>query len=233
MVACMYRLLAFVLVFHGCAGSASATDVFIEPGVADRPVFVRLSYIWAGYYLGIYAGGAFGNSSHDSPPGPLVLSTGNFPVSGAMVGGTIGFNFQKDNLVAGIEFDAGWANIKGRTSNNCGGMVCETSNPGIVTLRARLGYAFDRILPFATIGVALGDVGAEVIGSGATNPQKAALAFGAGLEYALGTNWIAKLEYLYVDFGKITCSDCNPGFADTVTLKISVLRAGLNYKFDW
>jgi outer membrane immunogenic protein len=126
------------------------------------------------------------NSSHDSPADPLIiLSTGNFPVSGAMVGGTIGFNFQKDNLVAGIEFDAGWANIKGRTSNNCGGMICETSNPGIVTLRARLGYAFDRILPFATIGVALGDVRAEVIGSGATDPQNG-LGFGAGVEYALG-----------------------------------------------
>jgi outer membrane immunogenic protein len=230
----MYRVLALVLVFCVWAGPGSAADVFIEAGVADQPIFVRPSYIWAGYYLGIYAGGAFGNSSHDTPSGPLIsLATGNFPVSGPMVGGTIGFNFQKDNLVAGIEFDAGWGNIKGSTTNNCSGTVCETSNPGIVTLRARLGYAFDRILPFATIGVALGDVRAEVIGSGATNPQKAGLAVGAGVEYALGINWIAKLEYLYVDFGKTTCSDCDPGFADTVTLKINVLRAGLNYKFDW
>jgi opacity protein-like surface antigen len=43
----------------------------------------------------------------------------------------------------------------------------------------------------------------------------------------------SRLEYLYLGFGKITCSDCNPGFTDTVTLKINVLRAGLNYKFDW
>jgi outer membrane immunogenic protein len=228
----MKPVLALVLFFCVLAGSASAADTLIDAGVPDRPVIVRLSYIWAGYYLGLYAGGAFGQSSHASELGPL-LSTGNFPVSGAMVGGTIGFNFQRDNLVAGIEFDAGWANIKGNTSNNCGGLICETSNPGIVTLRARLGYAFDRILPFVTIGGALGDVRAEVIGSGATNPQKAGLAIGAGVEYALGTNWTAKAEYLYVDFGKTTCSDCNLGFADTVTLKINVLRAGLNYKFEW
>ena len=223
--------LALVLFFCVLAGSASAADTLIDAGVPDRPVIVRLSYIWAGYYLGLYAGGAFGQSSHASEFGPL-LSTGNFPVSGAMLGGTIGLNFQEDNLVAGIEFDAGWANIKGNTSNNCGGLICETSNPGIVTLRARLGYAFDRILPFVTIGGALGDVRAELSALARPIHKRPAWLLEPASD-ALGTNWTAKAEYLYVDFGKTTCSDCNLGFADTVTLKINVLRAGLNYKFEW
>jgi outer membrane immunogenic protein len=230
----MARVLVLVLsALSLCAGPVSAADVFVEPVGTDRYVMARPSPLWAGYYLGLYAGGAFGQSSHDSPPGGVILSTGSFPVSGAVIGGTIGFNFQRDNLVAGIEFDAGWANIKGSTSNNCGGMSCETSNPGVITLRGRLGYAFDRILPFVTIGGALADVRAEVPGLGATNPQKAALAFGGGIEYLFGINWTAKIEYLYIDFGRTTCNDCNPGFADTVTLKINVVRAGLNYKFDW
>jgi outer membrane immunogenic protein len=74
---------------------------------------------------------------------------------------------------------------------------------------------------------------------------------GGGVEYALGSGWSAKAEYLFVDLGNGGCTtNCaiqtanqNPTTAATtpfgppiipnVTIKFneSIVRAGLNYKF--
>jgi opacity protein-like surface antigen len=67
------------------------------------------------------------------------------------------------------------------------------------------------------------------------------------VEYALGLNWSAKAEYLFVDLGNGSCMiDCalqNPGglgpnplgppTIPNVAVKFneSIVRAGLNYKF--
>ena len=43
-------------------------------------------YNWTGFYIGINGGGAWGDSKW--------TSVGTFDVSGAMVGGTVGYNWQ-------------------------------------------------------------------------------------------------------------------------------------------
>lgn len=231
----MKRVLLLALVASSWGSSGQAADVQIDrsaPDAAAPTYVVRSSAIWGGYYFGIYAGGGRGHSNHDAPPdGP---PTGDFQVSGALVGGTIGVNFQAGSFVTGVEADAGWANIKGNTTINCGGSVCETSNSGIITVRGRAGYAFDRVMPFLTAGIAFGDIRAEVIGSGAVNPYKTGLAIGGGIDWLLTDNLIAKLEYLYVDLGSTPCGvQCNSASPDNVSLKMNLVRGGLSYKLDW
>lgn len=63
---------------------------------------------------------------------------------------------------------------------------------------------------------------------------------GAGVEYALSANWSAKVEYLYADLGSNSVSS---GYAQTTPTAanfdirhredktLSIVRAGLNYKF--
>ena len=48
---------------------------------------------------------------------------------------------------------------------------------------------------------------------------------GAGLEYAMWSNWSVKLEYLYADLGKASFGGTD------VEFKTSIVRAGLNYRF--
>ena len=65
---------------------------------------------------------------------------------------------------------------------------------------------------------------------------------GGGVEVALGNNWSAKAEYLFVDFGASSITSSNlinltvpaPGqpFTHSVDLKADILRLGLNYRFD-
>jgi outer membrane immunogenic protein len=50
----------------------------------------------------------------------------------------------------------------------------------------------------------------------------------------LAGNWSAKAEYLYVDLGKFNCGTaCNGLPTDNVSMHDNVVRAGVNYRFDW
>jgi opacity protein-like surface antigen len=67
---------------------------------------------------------------------------------------------------------------------------------------------------------------------------KAGYAVGAGAEVRLAGNWTGKVEYLYLDFGRVSTAGTNPlnstplaiNFDSRVTNQI--VRVGLNYKFD-
>jgi len=83
---------------------------------ASAPVYAPL-FSWTGFYIGINGGGGFGSSNWDL--------TGSRTVSGGLVGGTVGYNYQFGQAVAGIEGDVDWSGINGSTSNN----VCQRAVP--------------------------------------------------------------------------------------------------------
>ena len=116
----------------------------------------------------------------------------------------------------------------------CGGTIgCETKNTWLATVRGRVGYAFDRWLPYLTGGLAYGNIKA-VSDLGTDTSTKAGYAVGAGLEYAFMGNWSAKLEYLYVHLADGTCNvACGAPVAPVdVKFNTNLIRAGLNYKFS-
>ncbi len=66
--------------------------------------------------------------------------------------------------------------------------------------------------PMSPRGAAFGDVKGTVVGVGDFSKPRSAGPAGAGVEYAFIGNWSAKLEYLYVDLGKVTCdATCSGG----------------------
>ena len=82
---------------------------------------------------------------------------------------------------------------------------CSTENTWLGTARGRVGYAFDRWMPYITGGAAFGDVTANHPGfTGASNTQ-VGWAAGAGVEFAVVNNWTAKVEYLHYDLGSFNC----------------------------
>jgi outer membrane immunogenic protein len=119
------------------------------------------------------------------------------------------------------------------------------------TVRARAGVlATPRVLFYATGGLAYGEVNSSetigALGGFSNNTTNVGWTVGAGVEGAIGGNWTAKLEYLYVDLGRVSGSFATtiPAFgaglvaSGTLTSGYSsritdnILRVGVNYKFD-
>ena len=188
-------------------------------------------YNWGGVYIGINGGYGFGQSNWTDPVfGP----TGNFTVSGGLVGGTIGANFQANQFVFGVEADMDWADLDGTTNNTCTVVACETKSDWLGTVRGRAGWAWDRILFYGTGGVAFGDVKAGFSGSGFDSAAEVGWTAGVGMEYAFTENFTGKIEYLFVDLGNSSCpvASCFGGGATTVSLNENIVRAGVNFKFN-
>jgi outer membrane immunogenic protein len=232
-------------------GQAFASD--LPPPAASPPAPPRAPaayippaspvYNWGGLYFGFNLGYGFG-SSNWSDPADIGGTTGNFNLNGFLAGATVGINFQTDGLVYGAEadFDGSW--IDGKVSSPfCSvGTSCETKNFWFSTLRARLGYAADRVLVYGTAGGALADVAPGQSGN-FQRTTKGGWTAGVGLEAAFTENLTARIEYLYLKVGNATCTSpaacgsdlglpggtTNPN--DTVKFSTSMIRLGLDYKF--
>ena len=205
--------------------AAQAADI---PRPAYKGMHSVVSYYnWTGFYAGVNAGYGFGSSTWSAP----AAST---KPKGFLAGGTAGYNWQSGAIVYGLEGDFDWSNVKGNV--NCtAALNCETSTSWLATFRGRVGYAFDRWLPYVTVGGAYGNVKATTTaigGAAVSSGSKSELGWtgGAGVEYAFMGNWSAKLEYLYVDLGSFNAAIAPA--VNNVSFKESIVRAGLNYKFS-
>lgn len=218
-----------------CAGLMAAA--MATPSLAadlPRPAYKAPIYVapfsWSGFYIGINGGYGIGKSDWSSS-----ITTGSVNPKGWLVGGTIGYNLQTGVWVWGLEADAGLSTMKGSTTGGtgvCGAAPgCETRNRWLGTARGRIGYAFDRFLPYLTGGAAFGDVKMSPNTGLSETKTKIGWTVGAGLEYAFLGAWSAKIEYLYTDLGKSTCSAASCVVDTDVTYKANLIRLGVNYRF--
>lgn len=215
------RRILFSTVGLAALSVTSSLAADLPRNVPEAPALVR-AYSWTGFYLGINGGYGWGSSDWSA----MNSSTGP---SGGLVGGTIGYNWQTGAGVFGLEGDIDWTDLKGNFTNAACPTGCQTSNGWLATARGRLGYAFDRVMPYVTGGLAAGDVRATQLGVGSITSTRAGWTVGAGVEAAISPNWTAKVEYLYVDLGDVTCSTCTA--ATAINFKTNLVRAGLNWRF--
>jgi outer membrane immunogenic protein len=220
----MKRVLLACVSVLALGGAAAAAD--LPPSPAPAPYYKAPAYLpaynWSGFYLGVNGGGAWGRSNWTTP--------GSVTTSGGLVGGTIGYNYQMNQVVLGVEGDIDWADINGTVTSATCPAGCKTSDSWLGTVRGRLGYAADRFLPYITGGLAVGDIKASVPGLASTDTTNAGWTVGAGIEFAIAGHWTAKAEYLYVDLG--SASVPVTGFAtQNVSFTANVFRGGINYRF--
>ncbi len=227
-----------VAVMSVVVGAGQALGAELPPPEPAPPTsyFPSTNYSWGGPYFGINGGYGFG-SSNWSVGG---LSTGNFNVDGLLLGGTFGANFfQISGFVFGGEGDFDWSRVGGSSSPaacaNIGapaGASCQTGSHWISTGRVRVGYAFDRVLLYATGGLAVGDIELTSVSDTVTGGTA-----GGGIEVAFTDHLTAKAEYLYVNFPDIHCSATTqaPVICGTggTTVTENIVRGGINYKFSW
>ncbi len=188
------------------AGSAFAGDL---PRYNNNPQVYRNLFNWTGFYGGVHAGWGWGDAAGD--------------ISGGVVGGQIGYNYQLvSGMVLGAETDITISGIDGPVA--AGNFDVDY----IGTLRARVGYAWDRVMLYATGGLAY--AGGDVQVGGLSNSQTHyGYALGFGLEGMITPNVSVRLEYLYTDFGSRTYQTI--GGPVSVGFDASLLRAGVNYRF--
>lgn len=195
--------------------TASAADLPVEPEIeVYEPLPVQsTSYDWSGVYLGAMLGYTWAEYS--------VEGLGDIDDNGYVAGAYTGYNFQSGSLVFGIEGDFAAAGL----DETSGGTTLETDMIGSV--RGRVGYAFDRILAYGTGGVAFANVTADD-GTVSDDNWHSGYVLGAGVEAAMTDHILARVEYLYSDFGEETYDLTADTDAD---LTSHTIRAGLGYKF--
>jgi outer membrane immunogenic protein len=229
---------------------------------APAPIYTKAPMIapwsWTGFYLGGNVGYSWGNQSAtvtDLSGDPLASSGSN--LNGVIGGGQIGYNYQINSIVLGIEADIQGSGQKGDGSFGLPGSPC---GPNVIacfptpatlgddtdklawfgTVRGRLGYAAGRLLPYVTGGWAYGNgtvSGTTTTGSTATTYSSSTnytegWTVGGGLEWAFADHWSAKFEYLYIDFGNGPIVPISPTLnLTTGHMTDNIGRVGVNYRF--
>ncbi len=208
-------ILGFALTSAVALAAANAADMYRSPdmgGYKDGPGYAEVN--WGGLYAGLNGGyGWSGNTDYLDP-------TGGFG------GGQVGYNFQRGNIVFGVEADFQGAGISDSNS------YAKSEMDYFGTVRGRVGYAFGRALVYGTGGFAFGDVQNSNGGShpwSASETQTGWVA-GGGVEYKLAPNWSGKVEYQYLN---LDATDPNGagrlGDAALGQTEVHTIRVGVNY----
>jgi outer membrane immunogenic protein len=236
------RNLKFILNAAVVAGAltgitaASAADLPART-YTKAPVMVDPGYNWTGFYIGGNIGYSWGRSSDTSSltngaGTVLFTSIDRSDLNGVVGGGQVGYNWQMQNWLLGLEADIQGTGERGSRAFTCPTGIC-TPPFGVVavfpgppvpvssldqklewfgTVRGRAGVLVSpKVLLYATGGLAYGGVkSSETIGlvpAGFSNSDtRVGYTVGAGIEGVIGGNWTAKLEYLYVDLGRTSGS---------------------------
>ena len=230
--------------------SASAADLY-----AKAPAHVSPVVNWTGFYVGLNAGYAGGESVLGLNAGPITFDLNN-KSNGFLGGAQIGYNWQAGQIIYGLEADIQGSDVKSTSGLGLLGALGAGGLGGDIgttvdyfgTVRGRIGLMpWDRSLVYATGGLAYGQTTTSLLFPLGSN-TKVGWTVGAGFEYMIAQNWSLKTEYLYVDLGK---DDLNLGalgalgaagggagglfptgaFGITEQTRFHVVRAGVNYHF--
>jgi outer membrane immunogenic protein len=194
---------------------------------------------WTGFYIGGFGGYKFASTNVDldlsggwdgadarrdpfdknalEPLGSKDLNT-----SGFEAGGLLGYNYQWNKWVFGLEAAAAYTWVD--ETNDTGplapaGSISRYSDLHtsfrtnyLITAGPRIGYAFCKWLPYVTGGLAASDVhfSQEIVQSdivfsegGHKNDTKVGWMVGGGLQYAVADHWSVRAQYQYIDLGSL------------------------------
>lgn len=215
-------LLASAAVLLFASAPVMAADAINEAPIVDMPV----GFNWTGAYIGVQAG--YGRADVDRS-NPAISNS--YDANGFLGGVHVGYNHQIDQFVVGIEGDIEWANLDG-DDNGAGGTIDETDFNWTGSVRARLGYAFDRVLIYGTGGVAFANIDQNNAGGVPASIGKTYTGWtvGGGAEYAFTDNLTTRIEYRYSDFGTENFAPAGLAAFSNDIVSHSV-RIGLSYKF--
>ena len=247
--------------------TAGATCLAAAAFAADLPAKApaykaapALAAGWSGFYAGLNAGYGWGAGSTNLVALDPILfipaqTFGALPtslsshLSGFVGGGQIGYNWQIDRAVVGLETDIAYSGMKSDSTLSTFAfpfppMTTTQTNKvtWLGTARARLGWLWTpSVLAYASGGLAYGGVKAstnvnvDVAGScptanvlcatGSLSETRLGWSAGGGIEALIASNWTARIDYLYFDLGSASypvISTANFGFGETEVMRPEV-----------
>ena len=180
---------------------------------------------------------------------------------GVIGGAHLGYNQQFDKWVVGLEGSVDptlmsrnfLVSVPNSAADPTGALGIGATATGSIwstiqgSVRARAGYALDRMLFYGTGGVAVGAFGSnfQVYGNDLTlapfyaadmrSSTRAGWTVGGGVEYAVNPHWSVRGEYRYTDFGHMgdlpAATSIGVVYAADRHLDQNQVQVGLSYKF--
>jgi opacity protein-like surface antigen len=229
------------------AAEAQLPAATIAPYYKALPA--RSPYNWAGFYFGADGGYGWQRSTGTLSTAAGAVSTPyDYSAAGPYAGILVGWNYQFNRLVLGVEADWQWSNLTGNSQSlaplgatgalPAGPFTASTTTRDYGSVRGRLGVTFDRFLVFGTGGWATGNpsnafalVGAAPFVTAASKSN--GWTAGAGVEYAITDTILARIEYRYTNLEVAGFVNAPTSSTDVGTqAPISDFRAGIAYKLQ-
>ncbi|MDI1346290.1 MAG: outer membrane beta-barrel protein, partial [Pseudolabrys sp.] len=219
-----------------CTSAALSADMPAR-NYTKAPAMVGPASNWAGLYVGFNAGGAWGRLSPDYASQNAVTSAAGLAFlqglanpdmnsSGFTGGGQIGYNYQIQKVVFGVEGDMNYTGLSQTRTNGpfglpvCGVPTCSIAQSynadWLATFRGRFGLTTGNFLVYATGGLAVAGVRYSdtltlptSVNAGSSSSVRTGWTLGLGAEWTLNPSWSIKAEYLYVDLGSTSYTMTN------------------------
>lgn len=197
--------------------------------------------IWTGFYAGLQGGYGWSSSRYSDD---TYLSEAN--PDGLIGGAYIGYNRQLSNrFVLGVEADILAAGMKGTDGQRyLSDPHTAIPNVGLDldfkwngAIRARLGYATGRYLPYIAGGVSFGgyQLRMEDYANGTVpfihNEVRAGWNIGAGIDYVASDRILLRAEYRFTDFGTDHFPNSYSGPYSQIELQTHDVRLGVAMRF--
>jgi outer membrane immunogenic protein len=240
----------------GFATAASAADLPART-YTKAPPMIAAVYNWSGFYIGLNGGGATSHNCWNvtnslGVPLPAAPSEGCQNATGGLVGGQVGYRWQANNWVFGVEAQGDWANLKGSNTSltgTFGGLPFsnQTKIDAIGLFTGQVGYAWNNFLWYWKGGAAVTDDKYNGVTQFAVGPTPAGFAFdgasetrwggvvGTGIEFGFAPNWSVALEYDHLFMGRSSNNILTPAGAfdrtDSIRQDVDMGTIRLNYTF--
>lgn len=192
---------------------------------------------WQGVYVGADLGHAWASDRIVPIYIPGLSLPQTFDLSGVIGGLHAGHNWQLSSVVLGVETEFDVTSLS-RTVQQDPITTLRSTSTLQGSIRARFGWAFDRLLVFGTGGSQWAGVQNEYyVGTfgDSYSTTHHSWVVGGGLEYALTDNWLARAEYRFSDFGKNLDGNgpiIAPLFYQSHHWKQDRVTAGISWKFS-
>jgi outer membrane immunogenic protein len=246
---CVASRIAFACALYGASlAPVAAADLggypdYRPPRQNDGIVVPAVYFTWTGLYLGGNLGYGWGSTSSKNGPGSNGYDGAydSFVLHpyGLLGGAQIGYNWQTDTFLFGLEADAGYLGTNDAKRTSTG--FADTDYGGYGTLTARIGYADSRWLLYTKGGLAFANItnqagaisgGAEDLTDKTTKDElQLGWTIGGGMEYAFRPDWSMKIEYLYMDFGDVNSTNVD-GDLFIHDNSLHTVKVGFNYRLQ-
>jgi opacity protein-like surface antigen len=150
-------------------------------------------------------------------------SAGSANISGPAGGAHVGYNFQANRIVGGVEGDVTFGSIR---SGSLG--PASFSEHFLSSARVKGGYVFGNLLAYGTLGWGWSTTDYNDLGASSSQTVKGVV-FGIGAEYPITRNVSLRAELLRYDFGAATY--VVPAGPQSLTTSTNVARVGASVHF--